>query len=260
MTPCVHPFVSLVVPVWGDDDLAVKLVECVQLDPALGEWVIAAVEPGGRLRNLDRRGVLRLVVCGEPSRGAQMNHGAAQARGTLLCFHHGDTELRPEHLRALVAAAEDDAIVGGAFHRRFDDRHSWMIGWEGVIKRMSAATGPLFGDQSIFVKTGIFRNMGGFANIPLMEDLDFSRRLRRVGRIALLEPPLCSSPRRFLQIGSWRATLLNAGFIVLFYLGVSPHKLHQWYYCDRAASLNGRLSAAPPPKKFLVNKFPTHLL
>jgi len=241
--------VSLIVPVWGDDDLAAELVERVQIDPALGEWVIAAVEPGGRLRNLDRSGAIRLVVCGEPSRGAQMNRGAAQASGTLLCFHHADTELRPEHLRALKAASEDDSIVGGAFHRRFDDRHSWMIVWEGVVKRISAATGPLFGDQSIFVKTGTFREMGGFANIPLMEDLDFSRRLRRVGRIALLEPPLWSSPRRFRQIGSWRATLFNAGFIVLFYLGVSPQRLHRWYYGKRGPSRTGLLTAAPQPQK-----------
>lgn len=233
MSSLVPPLVSLIVPVWGDDDLAAELVESLRIDPTLGEWVISAVQPGERLRNLDRCGALRLVVCEEPSRGAQMNQGAAQARGSVLCFHHADTEFRQEHLRALVEAAKDESIVGGAYHRRFDDRRFWMIAWEEAIKRIIPVTGPLFGDQSIFVRAGIFREMGGFANIPLMEDLDFSGRLRRSGRISVLEPPLWSSPRRFRRIGNWRATLLNAGFIVLFYLGVSPRRLHRWYYRDR---------------------------
>jgi hypothetical protein len=72
--------------------------------------------------------------------------------------------------------------------------------------------------------------MGGFADIPLMEDLEFSRRLRRLGSVVLLDPPLWSSPRRFRRQGNWRTTLLNMAFIGLFYLGVDPCTLHRWYY------------------------------
>lgn len=226
----VRPLVSLIVPIWGDDDLAADLVERLSLDPAVGEWIIAAVEPSERLCNLERWGAIRLVVCGEPSRGRQMNLGAARAHGSLLCFHHADSDLLPQHFHALSAAANDDSIVGGAFHRGFDDRHPWMKKWERGVRRLSAAFGPLFGDQSIFVKTDSFSKMGGFADIPLMEDIEFSHRLRRAGRIVLLDPPIWSSPRRFRRIGSWRTTMMNATFIMLFYLGISPHRLHHWYY------------------------------
>jgi hypothetical protein len=75
--------------------------------------------------------------------------------------------------------------------------------------------------------------MGGFADIPLMEDIEFSRRLRRMGHITLLDPPVWSSPRRFRRLGNLCTVLLNALFIVLFYLGVSPHTLHRWYYGER---------------------------
>jgi len=225
--------VSLIVPIWGDDHLVVGLVERLSLDPAVAEWVIASVEPSEKLRNLERSGAIRLVICGKPSRGAQMNIGAAEARGSLLCFHHADSDLRPEHLPALEKLARSEAIIGGAFHRRFDDRHPRMRRWEWLVRRVSAATGPLFGDQSLFVRADIFRKMGGFADIPLMEDIEFSQRLRRAGRIVLLDPPLWSSPRRFCRLGSWRASLLNAAFILLFYLGISPHTLHRWYYRDR---------------------------
>jgi hypothetical protein len=72
----------------------------------------------------------------------------------------------------------------------------------------------------------IFHEMGGFADIPIMEDIEFSRRLRRMGRIALVDPPLWSSPEALPQFGQRAHSLLNALFIVLFYLGVSPDKLH----------------------------------
>ena len=66
-----------------------------------------------------------------------------------------------------------------------------------------------------------------------MEDIEFSQRLRRMGRIALLDPPLWSSPRRFRSLGNVRTSALNAVFIMIFYLGVSPDKLHRWYYRTR---------------------------
>ena len=227
------PLIALIVPVWGDDALLVDLVDRLPSDSKPIEWIVAAVEPSERLRDLGRSGKICLVVCDRPSRGAQMNAGALEARASLLCFHHADSELGPEHLAALATAAKTDGIIGGAFHRQFDDRHFWMKRWERLVRCISVAAGPLFGDQSIFVKADVFQQMGGFADIPLMEDIEFSRRLRRTGRITLLDPPVWSSPRRFRRLGNLRTLLLNALFIVLFYLGVSPHTLHRWYYGER---------------------------
>jgi hypothetical protein len=198
----IRPLISLVVPVCGDDNLVADLVSCLTLDAKIAEWVVAAVEPSEILRKLERRGEIRLVPCKRPSRGPQMNASAQKARGFLLCFHHADSELRSEHLEALAIVAGNEEIIGGAFHRRFDDRHFWMIKWEAMLRRISAVTGPLFGDQSIFVKADLFRQMGGFADIPIMEDIEFSRRLRRMGRIVLLDPPLWSSPRRFRSLAT----------------------------------------------------------
>jgi rSAM/selenodomain-associated transferase 2 len=245
------PLITLIVPVWGDDAFLVDLVNRLPFHPKPIEWIVAAVEPSERLRDLGRSGKIRLLVCDKPSRGAQMNAGAMEARGSLLCFHHADSELGPEHLAALTAAAKTDGIVGGAFHRQFDDRHFWMKRWERLVRRISAAAGPLFGDQSIFVKADVFQQMGGFADIPLMEDVEFSRRLRRMGRITLLDPPVWSSPRRFRRLGNLRTLLLNALFIVLFYFGVSPHTLHRWYYgerFDRRRHTNRRTAECSPPE------------
>jgi rSAM/selenodomain-associated transferase 2 len=232
-----HPSISLIVPVWNDDELVVDLVSGLQVVPELAEWVVVAVQPGEKLFELHRQGMVRLISCDKPSRGRQMNAGAAEARGSLLCFHHADSELRPEHLIALEKTARNEAISGGAFHRRFADRRTFVVWWEGLIRRVNSFAGPLFGDQSIFVRSSVFERMGGFADIPLMEDLEFSRRLRRLGNAVLLDPPLWSSPRRFRRQGNWRTTLLNMAFIGLFYLGVDPWTLHRWYY--------GRLKGSP---------------
>ena len=225
-----RPLISLIVPGWNDDELAVDLVSRLPVLPELAEWVVAAVQPAERLCELHRQGVIRLISCDQPSRGRQMNAGAAEARGALLCFHHADSELRPEHLDALEKAARNEAILGGAFHRRFDDRRAIIVWWEGLIRRVNSFAGPLFGDQSIFVRSSVFERLGGFADIPLMEDLEFSGRLRRLGSVVLLDPPLWSSPRRFRRQGNWRTTLLNVVFIGLFYFGVDPGTLHRWYY------------------------------
>jgi glycosyltransferase involved in cell wall biosynthesis len=225
-----RPLISLIVPVWNDDNLVVDLVRRLPVLPELAEWVVAAVQPAERLCELHRQGMVRLISCGEPSRGRQMNAGAAEARGALLCFHHADSELCPEHLVALEKAARNEAILGGAFHRRFDDRRAFMVWWEGLVRRLNLFAGPLFGDQSIFVRTFIFEKLGGFADIPLLEDVEFSGRLRRLGNTVLLDPPLWSSPRRFRCHGNWRTTLLNMVFIGLFYFGVDPRTLHRWYY------------------------------
>jgi rSAM/selenodomain-associated transferase 2 len=225
-----RPLISLIVPVWNDDELVVDLVSRLQVSPELAEWVVAAAQPGERLCELHRQGMVRLIFCDKPSRGGQMNAGAAEARGSLLCFHHADTELRPEHLKALEKTARNEAISGGAFHRCFDDRRAFFVWWEGLVRRVNSLAGPLFGDQSIFVRSSVFERLGGFADIPLMEDIEFSRRLRRLGSVVLLDPPLWSSPRRFRRLGNWRTTLLNVAFIGLFYFGVDPCTLHRWYY------------------------------
>jgi hypothetical protein len=241
------PLVALIVPVWRDDALVADLICRLEIDNAAVEWIVAAVQPSQSLKDLERAGRIRLVVCEKPSRGAQMNAGAKITRATLMCFHHADSELHPEHLASLVDAAQTQGITGGAFHRRFDDRRVWMTWWERLLRRISQVAGPLFGDQSLFVKSAVFRQLGGFADLPIMEDVDFSRRLRRLGPITLLDPPLWSSPRRFRRLGNARTLFVNIALIALFYLGVSPQTLHRWYYARR---YDDRGSANQQPANF----------
>ena len=234
--------ISIVVPCWGADAVPAE-VAARWLDSGVVREVIVALAPGGGAGDDDNAGGadpadddarpagLHVHRCTRAGRGHQMNEGAAQARGSVLLFHHADTELEAAHLHALAAAVgANPALGGGAFVRRFDERHPrlrWVEWWEAWRCRRF---GPLFGDQSVFVRRTAFGALGGYADIPLMEDVEFTLRLRRRFPVALLEPAIRSSPRKHLAQGRWRTTGSNALFLALFTLGCSPERLHAWYY------------------------------
>ena len=183
---------------------------------------------------------LKVVHCGRPSRGKQMNDGAAAATGDVLIFLHADTQIERAHLRAIEHAMNEPAIIGGAFYRKFDERHPHLRSFEGVARFLTRHGGTLFGDQTVFVRREIFQKLHGFAEIPLMEDVEFSRRLRAAGRVIVLDPPIGTSPRRHLEHGAWRTTIRNGAFLLFFKLGVSAETLHAIYYAQRSQT------SAPP--------------
>lgn len=231
----VHPAetgtgISIIVPCWREDAvnaqtaaqwLASGWVSEVLIASAGGEVDAAAPTPEG----------LRVIHCSRPGRGIQMNEAARLASGEILLFHHADTELTGEHLQSLATSMRNPKIGGGAFRRRFDERHPrlrWLEPWEALRCRLF---GPVFGDQSIFVRRTTFEALGGFAEVPLMEDVEFSCRLRRrAGGLAVLSPAIGSSARKHLRQGRWRTTLSNTALLLLYVLGVSPQRLHGWYY------------------------------
>lgn len=227
------PRVSMIVPVWGDAAMVPGLIADARQGDRPVEWIVAAVQGETDTSALGGSPHLLVRQCPAPSRGDQMNLGARGARGDVLCFHHADSGLRPPHLDALVRAADDRSLAGGAFERAFDGRHPIMRPCQNLVNRANRHIGPFFGDQSIFVRREVFHSLGGFAPIPIMEDVEFSRRLRRAGPVTLLRPPVRTSSRRFRRMGNLRCTMMNAWLIACFHLGVPPAVLHRWYYNDR---------------------------
>ena len=224
--------ISIIVPCWRNDAVPEEMAARWLRDGKVREVLVAAV---GTLDSVvPATSLVRIVPCGRAGRGIQMNQAARVATGDILLFHHADTELTDEHLHSLDAALHRPEVIGGAFRRRFDERHPhlrWLEPWEALRCRLF---GPVFGDQSLFVRRSIFEELGGFAEVPLMEDVEFSCRLRRRGRLTILTPHIGSSARKHLQQGRWRTTLTNTLLLLLYVLGVSPHRLHGWYYRHRS--------------------------
>jgi rSAM/selenodomain-associated transferase 2 len=244
-TAAAGPLVSIVIPCWNDASALRKILRQLANLSGVGEVIVADASSSGECSQIAHEAGATVVRCERPSRGRQMNAGARVANGELLLFQHADTEFSQPHLDALRALTP--GFCGGAFHRKFDVRHRhlrWLEPWARIWAEVG---GSFFGDQSIFVWRTVFEEMGGYAGIPLMEDLEFCRRLRRRGRTVLLDPPIASSPRRAQHYGPWRTTFRNGTLIALFHLGASPEVLHRWYYrLPRAGATGPEASPALP--------------
>jgi rSAM/selenodomain-associated transferase 2 len=152
------------------------------------------------------------------------------AAGAILLFLHADTRLPPGGLEAVAAALDDPAVVGGRFDVTFDSRLPIMRAVATLMNIRSRWTGIATGDQTLFVRRGIFDAVGAFPEIPLMEDVEFSRRLKRSGRLACLRLRVITSARKWEREGPIRTIGLMWLLRLLYVAGVSPHRLHRWYY------------------------------
>ena len=221
---------SVVIPCWDDAEALRETLKAFGSLWGIDEVVVADASEAAECREIAAASFARVVRCPAPSRGGQMNAGAAVATGDLLVFHHADSILTQGHVEALRSLKDRPEVVGGAFHRKFSDRHWWLRWLERVNRVLSTHGGTLYGDQTLFVRRAPFARMGGFAEIPLMEDVEFSKRLRRLGPVVVLDPPMASSVRRFERLGAWRTSVQNGAALLLFRFGVSPRWLHAWYY------------------------------
>ena len=171
------------------------------------------------------------VLASNPGRAAQMNAGAAIAQGTILLFLHADTGV-PKSFDRWIQEGLDPAIAG-AFELKIAGEN-WplrAIEW-GVGIRSRFCQLP-YGDQGIFLRADTFHEMGGFPELPIMEDFVFMRTLRKKGPITIVPAAVLTSARRWQTQGIWQTTLMNQVMIVGFYLGVKPERLRAWYRSGR---------------------------
>ena len=164
-----------------------------------------------------------------PGRARQMNAGAAAGQADVLLFLHADTRLPDEARQAIERALGDSACIGGRFDVRFErDRGlAWLIA--RLISLRSRWSGIATGDQALFVRREVFVKLGGFADITIMEDVDFTRRLKQAGRMEALRARVVTSYRRWEQCGALRTILLMWTLRLLYWLGVHPNRLNAFY-------------------------------
>ncbi|RMH60208.1 MAG: glycosyltransferase, partial [Zetaproteobacteria bacterium] len=165
-----------------------------------------------------------------PGRAQQMNAGARLATSDILLFLHADTAIDASAIEAMRQAMRSDPdVVGGRFDLRLSGSHPALRVIECMINLRSRLTRISTGDQAMFVRRAVFARLGGFPTLPLMEDVAFSRMLKRTGRIACLKARVCTSSRRWEQHGLGRTVLLMWWLRLLFWLGVPPARLARMY-------------------------------
>ena len=232
------PRVSVIVPVLADARATARLLTQIPPDPRV-EVVIA---DGGRdpeLAAVCARPDVRLTHSA-PGRAVQMNAGAALAQGDWLLFLHADSTLPAQWIEALLAVPHD--IAGGWFQFALEDP-SWQARTieRGVRLRVRLLHLP-FGDQGFFVRRHVFAQLGGYRPMPLMEDVEFIRRLRRHAPVAELPLQLGTSARRWHRDGWVRRSARNMLLLGLYFAGTSPALLASWY----AEARNGRARSDSP--------------
>lgn len=175
---------------------------------------------------------LRLITS-PPGRAKQMNAGAAQSRADVLLFLHADTHLPAGARETIERALADPSCVGGRFDVRFerDTGLPWVIA--RLISLRSRWSGIATGDQALFVRREVFLSLGGFADIPIMEDVEFSRRLKRAGPVAPLRSRVVTSYRRWERCGAVRTIVLMWTLRFLYWIGVPTGWLHRFYTAVR---------------------------
>jgi rSAM/selenodomain-associated transferase 2 len=216
--------ISIIIPVLDEER---RIGQCLAELQGFEEFIV--VDGGSRDRTVEiARAAGARVETAPRGRASQMNHGARLASGEVLLFLHADVSL-PRDVRVHVERALSDAgVVAGAFrtwHVADDGRRA---PWLHLADLRSRLSGLPYGDQALFLRQEVFERAGGFPDQPLMEDLELSRRLRRLGRIAIVPASVRVSGRRFLA-HPIRDTLLVNAFPLLYRLGVPAERLARFY-------------------------------
>ena len=170
------------------------------------------------------------VLSSSPGRARQMNLGAATSNGDILLFLHADTRLPDRFAEHIGQCFGKDRVVAGAFRLGLAPPIKGSAFIEKMANLRTEKLNLPYGDQAIFVSAKIFKELGGYKEIPLLEDVDLVRRLRKVGRLAVVPVPVIASSRRWQKLGVWRTTWINQLILVGFFLGIPPRILARWYY------------------------------
>ncbi len=228
MKPC---DISVVIPVLDEQAKINETIESLRANRFDGEAEIIVVDAdpdGSTLRAIRHDDVLK-VVSGQ-GRGKQMNKGARLARGDILLFLHADTEMPPDGLAKLCSAMRHEVYAGGSFDLAIRSEKLRFRVIERVASLRSRITRIPYGDQAIFLRRDYFLRAGGFLELPVMEDVELMRRIKRLGgRICILKERVRTSARRWEQEGVLQCTLRNWMLVGLYLIGVSPDRLARFY-------------------------------
>ncbi len=169
------------------------------------------------------------VFCTRPSRGHQLDYGANHSKNDVLLFLHADTHLPSHAAQVIVQVLTRPEQLWGRFDVRFSNPHPvfQVIAW--FMNKRSCLTGIVTGDHALFIKRKLYFSCGGYMDIPLMEDVEFCRRLKKRASPVCLSEEVVTSSRRWEQNGILKTIITMWWLRLMFFLGRSPEKLTGLY-------------------------------
>ncbi len=224
------PRISIIIPVLEEREALCRHLPWLQ--PLRGEEHELILVDGGSTDGgpAEVEELVDQSLSAPPGRARQMNAGAEAARGDILLFLHIDTLLPDNAGERIQQVLQPGEAVWGRFDVKLSGEEPAFRRIESWINRRSRWSGVATGDQAIFVSREAFHQVGGFPDIPLMEDVALSKALRRIARPVCLDERVVTSSRRWERNGIVRTVLLMWWLRLLYTMGVSPHRLHRMYH------------------------------
>ena len=220
--------ISVIMPVYHEETIIEKYLANF---PYQDNLEVLVIDGGSQDRTvaLAQKFPVKVELSPEKGRARQMNFGASQAQGNILLFLHLDCQLPPNFIPEIEQILQDPQTIAGAFRFQVDAPHRSFRWLEKLVNWRSQFLGLPYGDQGLFIYREKFQAIGGFQNLPIMEDYELVQRLKKHGKLSIAPSAVITSGRRWQTLGLWKTTWINQMIILGYYLKISPDKLARWY-------------------------------
>ncbi len=219
--------ISVIIPTINEVDNIEKILKSIRLGDNREVIVADGGSNDGTVALAKSLGAI--VINGSQPKALQMNQGAMKATGDVLLFLHADTLLPDKFDEHVFKCIRRPGVAAGAFKLRIDSHIPALRLIERLANWRSDSLRTPYGDQAIFISSKLFHQVGGFPIIPIMEDFELVRRLRKRGKLVTLQIPVYTSARRWKNLGIFKTTLINQMVIAAYFMGISPNIISRWY-------------------------------
>lgn len=220
--------ISIIIPVFNEAAIIQQNLNNLLCCHQEVEIIVADGGSDDQTLELAKSMGVKTLVC-VPGKARQMNLAAGIASGEILLFLHADTFLPADYATFVRNILAKPNTVAGAFRLKINAPQLSLRLVEKIVNWRSHFLSLPYGDQAIFMKSEVFKDLGGFLDLPIMEDFDMMLRLRKQGKIGIAPVSVLTSPRRWQKLGVFQTTLVNQLIIIGYFLGANPHKLANFY-------------------------------